>query len=71
MSPLIPALIGGGMMKVIVILLPLLHMLSTSNQTYKILTIFGDAPFYFLPVMLAYTAANYFKYYFCLSAGRR
>ncbi|KLI75623.1 MULTISPECIES: beta-glucoside-specific PTS transporter subunit IIABC [Lacticaseibacillus] len=61
MSPLIPALIGGGMMKVIVILLPLLHMLSTSSQTYKILTIFGDAPFYFLPVMLAYTAANYFK----------
>ncbi|RXT30690.1 PTS beta-glucoside transporter subunit EIIBCA [Lacticaseibacillus chiayiensis] len=61
MSPLIPALIGGGMMKVIVILLPLIHVLSTNSQTYKILAIFGDAPFYFLPVMLAFTAANYFK----------
>ncbi|MFC6171893.1 beta-glucoside-specific PTS transporter subunit IIABC [Loigolactobacillus jiayinensis] len=61
MSPLIPALIGGGMIKVILILLPLLGWLSTKGQTYAILNIFGDAPFYFLPIMLAYTAANYFK----------
>lgn len=61
MSPLIPALIGGGMIKVILILLPLLGWLSTKGQTYAILSIFGDAPFYFLPIMLAYTAAQYFK----------
>ncbi|WP_412989490.1 beta-glucoside-specific PTS transporter subunit IIABC [Pediococcus siamensis] len=61
MSPLIPALIGGGMIKVILILLPLIGWLNEKGQTYAILSIFGDAPFYFLPVMLAYTAAKYFK----------
>lgn len=61
MSPLIPALIGGGMIKVVLILLPMLGWLSEKGQTYAILTIFGDAPFYFLPIMLAYTAAQYFK----------
>ncbi|WP_413476617.1 beta-glucoside-specific PTS transporter subunit IIABC [Latilactobacillus fuchuensis] len=61
MSPLIPALIGGGMIKVILILLPLFGWLSTKSQTYTLLSTFGDAPFYFLPVMLAYTAAKYFK----------
>ncbi|GEL15985.1 beta-glucoside-specific PTS transporter subunit IIABC [Pediococcus cellicola] len=61
MSPLIPALIGGGMIKVILIILPLLGWLNEKGQSYAILNIFGDAPFYFLPVMLAYTAAKYFK----------
>ncbi|WPC16732.1 PTS beta-glucoside transporter subunit IIBCA [Pediococcus inopinatus] len=61
MSPLIPALIGGGMIKVILILLPLFGWLNEKGQTYAILNIFGDAPFYFLPIMLAYTAAQYFK----------
>lgn len=60
MSPLIPALIGGGMIKVLLILLPLLNLLSTTSQTYNVLTFFGDAPFYFMPVMLAYTAAQKF-----------
>lgn len=61
MSPLIPALIGGGMIKVILIILTTLDFLSTNSQTYTILNAFGDAPFYFLPVELAYTASKYFK----------
>ncbi|MHC9537761.1 beta-glucoside-specific PTS transporter subunit IIABC [Dellaglioa sp. BT-FLS60] len=61
MSPLIPALIGGGMIKVILILLPLLGWMSEKGQSYAVLTTFGDAPFYFLPIMLAVTAAKYFK----------
>ncbi|WP_413526506.1 beta-glucoside-specific PTS transporter subunit IIABC [Latilactobacillus curvatus] len=61
MSPLIPALIGGGMIKVILILLPLLGWLSDKSQTYVLLSNFGDAPFYFLPMMLAFTSAKYFK----------
>lgn len=60
MSPLIPALIGGGMIKVILILLPLLGWMSDSSQSFQVLTFFGDAPFYFMPVMLAYTAAQKF-----------
>lgn len=60
MSPLIPALIGGGMIKVLMILLPLIGLLSEKSSTYAVLSFFGDAPFYFLPVMLAYTAAKKF-----------
>lgn len=61
MSPLIPALIGGGMIKVLLIVLPMIHLLSTDSQTFAVLSFFGDAPFYFIPIMLAFTAAQKFK----------
>ncbi|CAJ1178006.1 PTS beta-glucoside transporter subunit EIIBCA [Companilactobacillus crustorum] len=61
MSPLIPALIGGGMIKVIVILLTTVGWMSTKSQTYTIISVFGDAPFYFLPIELAITASKYHK----------
>lgn len=61
MSPLIPALLGGGMIKVLLILLPLMGLLDAKGQTYTILAFFGDAPFYFLPIMLPYTAAIKFN----------
>lgn len=61
MSPLIPALIGGGMIKVILILLTTVGWMSTKGQTYTILSVFGDAPFYFLPIELAITASKYHK----------
>nr|WP_243680666.1 hypothetical protein [Lacticaseibacillus manihotivorans] len=61
MSPLIPALIGGGMIKVVLILLTTLGWMSTKGQNYTILSAFGDAPFYFLPIVLAITASKYHK----------
>ncbi|RFB13669.1 PTS beta-glucoside transporter subunit IIBCA [Bacillus sp. HNG] len=61
MSPLIPALLGGGMIKVLLVLLPMMGLLNESSQTYQILAFFGDAPFYFLPIMLAYTASRKFN----------
>ncbi|MQS75202.1 beta-glucoside-specific PTS transporter subunit IIABC [Companilactobacillus halodurans] len=61
MSPLIPALIGGGMIKVVLILLTTLNLMSTKSQTYTIISVFGDAPFYFLPIELAITASKYHK----------
>lgn len=60
MSPIITALIGGGMIKVLVILLELTGILTPDMQTHAILSLFGDAPFYFMPVMLAYSAAAKF-----------
>lgn len=60
MSPVVPAMLAGGMMKVLLIILPLINLLSTDSQTYAVLTFFGDAPFYFIPIMLAYTAAQKF-----------
>lgn len=61
MSPLIPAMIGGGMIKVLLILLPLMGILDDSSQTFAILSFFGDAPFYFMPIMLAFTASQRFN----------
>lgn len=61
MSPLIPVLIGGGMIKVILILLTTVGWMSDKSQTYTILSVFGDAPFYFLPIELAITASKYHK----------
>lgn len=61
MSPLIPALIGGGMIKVILILLTTVGWMSDKSQSYTILSVFGDAPFYFLPIELAITASKYHK----------
>lgn len=61
MSPLIPAMLGGGMIKVLLIVLPLVGWLSDTSQTYAVLSFFGDAPFYFMPMMLAFTAAQKFK----------
>lgn len=58
MSPLIPAILGGGMIKVILILFPMLGILNSDSSTYAVLSLFGDAPFYFIPVMLAYTSAQ-------------
>lgn len=60
MSPLIPALLGGGMIKVLLIILPLLGLLSENSSTFAVLSFFGDAPFYFMPVMLAFTASQKF-----------
>ena len=60
MAPVVPAMLAGGMIKVLLIVLPLIHLLSTESQTYAVLTFFGDAPFYFIPIMLAYTAAQKF-----------
>lgn len=61
MSPLIPALLGGGMIKVLLIILPLLGILSENSSTFAVLSFFGDAPFYFMPVMLAFTASQKFS----------
>lgn len=61
MSPIIPAILGGGMIKVLVIFLTMLGILSAEDQTHRFLSFIGDAPFYFLPVMLAFSAAKRFN----------
>lgn len=58
MTPLIPAMLGGGMIKVLVIILPMLGLLATDSQTISFLSFFGDAPYYFMPIFLAYSAAK-------------
>ena len=60
-TPVIPALIGGGMIKAVLSILVLAKLVDPSESTYSILTFISDAPFYFVPVLLAYGAAMKFK----------
>lgn len=59
--PLIPLLIGAGMLKVIVILGSLTGILVESSSTFQVLSFAADSGFYFLPVFLGATAATKFK----------
>ena len=61
MTPVIPAAIGCAMMKVLLVLLPMLGVLTSESMTYQVLTVIGDGSFYFLPILVAASAARYFK----------
>lgn len=60
MTPILPAIIGCGMIKLLNIVLSLLGVPDT-NTTYQFLVILGDAGFYFLPILLAYTSSKKFN----------
>lgn len=60
-QPLIPAIAGGGVLKSILMLLDMLGILKNTTSTYKILNFVGDAPLYFLPILVAITVANKMK----------
>lgn len=55
-TPVIPALIGGGMIKAVLSILVLLG-LSDQSSTYQLMNFISDAAFYFMPVLLAYGAS--------------
>ena len=59
-SPFIPVLIGAGMIKVILLLLSTFNLIDVAGTTYQILSIVGDAGFYFLPVFIGKGAAKKF-----------
>lgn len=61
MTPIIPAVIGCAMIKVLLVLLPMLGLITNESMTYQVLTIIGDGSFYFLPVLVAASAARYFN----------
>lgn len=56
-APAIPVILGCGMVKILLIVLDLIGVSSTL-PTYKILTMIGDTGYYFLPIILAYTASK-------------
>ncbi|KAF1298066.1 PTS beta-glucoside transporter subunit EIIBCA [Enterococcus sp. JM4C] len=58
--PIIPALTGAGMLRAFLALFTMLGWLSTDSQTYQFLSLIGDAAFYFLPLLLASSAAKKF-----------
>lgn len=60
-TPVIPALIGGGMIKAVLSILVLTGLVQSETSTYQILSFISDTPFYFMPVLLAYGAAMKFQ----------
>lgn len=59
LTPLIPVLIGCGMIKVILILLDMFGV-SAESGTVQLLTFVGDAGFYFLPILVGAFSAKKF-----------
>jgi len=58
MIPIIGILAGSGILKGILAALTGFKILSTTSGTYVILNAVGDATFYFLPIILGFTAAK-------------
>lgn len=58
MTPLLPAMLGCGMIKVVLTLLTTFNLVDTTGSTYVILNAAGDAFFYFMPILLAMTTAK-------------
>lgn len=59
--PIVPVMAGSGMIKVIASLSTMFGWLTPQDTTYQFLSIFGDTVFYFLPVILAASAAKKFN----------
>lgn len=60
-TPILPAIIGAGLMKGILPLLVMLHLIKEGSDTFQILTIIADTSFYFLPVLIAVSASRRFQ----------
>ncbi|WEY47736.1 PTS cellobiose/arbutin/salicin transporter subunit IIBC [Weissella confusa] len=60
MTPLIPAIIGGSMVKLLAILLLMTGVVGETNSTYVLLNTIGDAAFFFLPILVAVSASKKF-----------
>lgn len=59
--PIIPAIIGAGLLKGVLIFLMFYGWVSTDSDTYQLLNIFSDSAFYFIPILLANSSAQKFK----------
>ncbi len=57
-APVLPALIGCGMLKVLILVLEMCGVLTSGVGTDQMLTFAADAAFYFLPVLVARGAAK-------------
>lgn len=58
LTPLLPAMLGTGMVKVLLTLLTTVGWMNSAGPTYQILYGMADSFFYFLPVMLGWSIAK-------------
>lgn len=59
-APVLGALVAAGLIKALLVLLTLVGVLSSESGVYIILNAVGDAPLYFFPVILGWSAARKF-----------
>ncbi len=57
-APLVPGLIGGSMLKVFLLLITYALPDFANSNTYTILSWVANAPFYFMPIFVAYGAST-------------
>lgn len=57
-TPILPALTAAGMIKAVLALLVAFKLVQSSSNTYQVINFMGDATFYFLPILLANSAAK-------------
>ncbi len=69
MSPLIPAIIGGSMVKLAAMLLLMFNIYEADHSTVVLLNTIGDGAFYFLPLMVAASASIKFKTNMSIAIG--
>lgn len=55
--PVIPAFAGAGMVRAVLAILVAFGWVDRASQTYVVLNFFAGAVFYFLPILLAFSAA--------------
>lgn len=60
-TPILPAITASGMIKAVLALCVAFHWVDNTAQTYQIINFIADAGFYFLPILLANSAAKRFK----------
>lgn len=60
-TPILPGLVVTGLFKAFVSIFALAGMLDTSSQTYALLNMMGDAFFYFMPFLVAWSASLHFS----------
>lgn len=60
-TPILPAITAAGMMKAVLSLLNAFKLVTPQSQSYQVINFMADAAFYFLPILLANSAAKKFK----------
>lgn len=58
MTPMLPAMLGAGMLKVVLTLLTTFNLLSDQSSTYILIFAFADAFFTFLPIFMGVAIAK-------------